>query len=400
MRQVRKVSINDTTLRDGEQTPGVAFTLQEKLAIAEALTAAGVRELEAGTPAMGDEEIEAMSAIVSLQLDARILAWCRMGAADIGTAGRARVDAVNLSIPASDRLLTAKLGIDRNEALARVRRFVPMALDAGFEVAVGAEDASRADVEHLLRLAEAAEAAGAFRLRLADTVGILDPFETHALVRRLAAATSMAIEFHGHDDFGLATANTLAAVRAGATHLSVTVAGLGERAGNAALEEVAAALECLQGVGTDIDLAQLANLAALVAEATSRNIPAGKAIIGRDVFAHESGIHVAGILADPETYRGPDPTLFGRRHSIVIGKHSGAKALMHALGECGVALAPETAPTLVALVRHRAMRVKRALTRQELLRLHEEAVVLVDAAAGRAAALSERGYNSRLVDAR
>ncbi len=374
MMQARDVSLNDTTLRDGEQTPGVAFTLVEKIAIAEALAAAGVPELEAGTPAMGDEEVESLSAIVSLDLSARILAWCRMTWADIGAARRAGVDAVNLSIPASDRLLSAKLGIDRAEALDRVRRFVPMALDAGFEVAVGAEDASRADMEHILRLAEVAEAAGAFRLRLADTVGILDPFQTRALVERIVASTSMAIEFHGHDDFGLATANTLAAVRAGATHVSVTVGGLGERAGNAALEEVAAALECLQNASTDVDLAQLADLAALVSEATRRDVPAGKAIIGRDVFAHESGIHVAGLLADPETYRGPDPALFGRRHSIVIGKHSGAKALAHALGQCGVALSREAAPRLVALVRRRAMRDKRAISRDDLMRLYEAAL--------------------------
>jgi len=369
-----RISLNDTTLRDGEQTPGVAFTLAEKVSIAEALAAAGVPELEAGTPAMGEEEVEALRSIVSLKLGARILAWCRMSSADIRAARHARVDAVNLSIPASDRLLGAKLGLNRTEALERVRRFVPMALDAGFEVAVGAEDASRADPEHLLRLAEAAEAAGAFRLRLADTVGILDPFQTYALVERIVAATDMAIEFHGHDDFGLATANTLGAVRAGATHVSVTVGGLGERAGNAALEEVAAALECLQGATTDIDLSQLADLATLVAEATRRGVPAGKAIIGRDVFAHESGIHVAGLLADPESYRGPDPALFGRSHSIVIGKHSGAKALAHALAECGVLLIPQETSHLVAVVRRRAMRIKRAITREELLRLHEEAL--------------------------
>ena len=139
------------------------------------------------------------------------------------------------------------------------------------------------------------------------------------------------------------------------------------------LEEVAAALECLQGTATDIDLSQLDDLAALVAEATRRGVPAGKAIIGRDVFAHESGIHVAGLLADPESYRGPDPALFGRRHSIVIGKHSGAKALAHGLAECGVVLSPQAAPALVALVRRHAMRIKRAITRDELLRLHEEA---------------------------
>ena len=370
----RRIALNDTTLRDGEQTPGVAFTLAEKIAIAEALAAAGLRELEAGTPAMGDEEIETLRAISGLELGVRVLAWCRMTKTDIAAARRAGVGAVNLSIPASDRLLNAKLGVTRAEALARVRALVPFALDAGFEVAVGAEDASRADVDHLLRLADAAAEAGAFRLRIADTVGALDPFATHALVARVAAASDLTIEFHGHDDYGLATANSLAAARAGATDLSVTVGGLGERAGNAPLEEVAAALECLHGEATGVDLTQLSGLAAMVAEAARRSIPAGKAIVGGDVFSHESGVHVAGLLADPESYRGPDPALFGRRDRFVVGKHSGAKSLAHALRERGIVLAEETAPLLRARVRRRATQSKTAISSDELARLHEEAV--------------------------
>ncbi len=369
----RRIALNDTTLRDGEQTPGVAFTLAEKIAIAEAIAAAGVAELEAGTPAMDGEEVEALRAIAGLELGVRVMAWCRMTKADIAAARRAGVGAVNLSIPASDRLLRAKLGVTREEALRRVRELVPFALDAGFEVAVGAEDASRADVDHLLRLADAAAEAGAFRLRLADTVGALDPFATHALVARVAGASDLPIEFHGHDDYGLATANSLAAARAGATHLSVTVGGLGERAGNAPLEEVAAALECLHGVATGVDLAQLSGLAAMVAKAARRSVPAGKAIVGGDVFSHESGVHVAGLLADPESYRGPDPALFGRRHRFVVGKHSGAKALAHALGESGIGLSAETAPLLVARVRRRATQSKSAISSGELARLHEEA---------------------------
>jgi homocitrate synthase NifV len=294
-----------------------------------------------------------------------------MGKADIDAARRAGVDAVNLSIPASDRLLSVKLGLDRAEALARVRRYVPMALDAGFEVAVGAEDSSRADPDHLARVAEAAAEAGAFRLRLADTVGALDPFETHELVARVVSVSGLAIEFHGHDDYGMATANTLAAVRAGARHVSVTVGGLGERAGNAALEEVAAALMSLNGLRTGVDLTRLATLAAFVAKAARRPLPEGKAIVGRDVFTHESGIHVAGLLADPETYRGADPVLFGRCHEIAIGKHSGAKALTYVLAERGVELDGALAPQLVALVRRKATQIKRALTGDELLRLYE-----------------------------
>ncbi|MGD0640292.1 MAG: homocitrate synthase, partial [Roseiarcus sp.] len=314
-----------------------------------------------------------LRAIAGLELGVRVLAWCRMTKADIDAARRAGVGAVNLSIPASDRLLRAKLGLTRAEALQRVRGLVPLALDAGLEVAVGAEDASRADIDHLLRLADAAAEAGAFRLRLADTVGVLDPFATQALLARVVGASDLAIEFHGHDDYGLATANTLAAARAGATHLSVTVGGLGERAGNAPLEEVAAALECLDGAATGVDLAQLSELAAMVAEAAQRGVPSGKAIVGRDVFSHESGVHVAGLLADPESYRGPDPALFGRRHRFVVGKHSGAKALAHALGERGIGLAAETAPVLLARVRRRATQSKASISSDELVRLHDEA---------------------------
>jgi len=372
---VGPIALNDTTLRDGEQTPGVAFTLAEKIALAEAIAAAGVAEIEAGTPAMGGEEIEALRAIAGLELGVRVAAWCRMTKADIQAARGAGVRAVNLSIPASDRLLRAKLGLTREDALARVRRLVPLALDQGFDVAVGAEDASRADVEHLLRLAEAAAAAGAFRLRLADTVSALDPFATHALVARVAGASGLAIEFHGHDDYGMATANTLAAARAGATHLSVTVGGLGERAGNAPLEEVAAALQCLHGVETGVDLRQLSGLAAMVGAAARRGVPLGKAIVGRDVFSHESGVHVAGLIADPETYSGPDPELFGRRHRFVVGKHSGAKGLAHALAERGIRLAAEIAPFLVQRVRRRATQDKREISSDELARLHDEAAV-------------------------
>jgi len=368
-----RVFLNDTTLRDGEQTPRVAFTAEEKLAIARALAAAGVAEIEAGTPAMGGAEIAVIRVIAGLKLGCRVTAWCRMTDGDLAAAKAAGVSAVNLSIPMSDVQLAAKLGIGRDEALARIRRFVPMARDLGLEVAVGGEDSSRADPDHLVMAAEAAAEGGAFRFRLADTVGILDPFSTHALVGRVVAASGLAVEFHGHDDLGLATANTLAAIRAGATHASVTVGGLGERAGNAALEEVAAALHRLDGLDTGIDLATLRPLAETVAAAAGRSVPSGKAVVGRDVFTHESGLHVAALVAARETYEGLDPALFGRDHVFVVGKHSGTAALAHVLARRGIALTRDVAGPLLALVRDRAVAAKDGIDADDLVRLHAAA---------------------------
>ncbi|MEM5372914.1 homocitrate synthase [Paraburkholderia azotifigens] len=368
-----KPIINDTTLRDGEQAAGVAFRLEEKCAIAASLSRAGVAELEIGIPAIGEDEIACIEAIVDLKLDASLMVWGRLTDGDLAAALRCRADIVHLSIPVSDIHLQHKLRQSRGWVLAQIARVVEKAAKSHSKISLGMEDASRADPSFLIEVARCAQRYGAQRVRFADTVGVLDPFKTFHAIVALRSAVDLEIEIHAHNDLGLATANTLAALGAGATHANTTVNGLGERAGNAALEEIVMGVRHLLGRDTGVDTRALLDISSLVERASGRTVSFNKSIVGRGVFTHESGIHTDGIAKHPTTYEGFDPAELGRQRSMILGKHSGSQSVRDAYDALGVRVAERLIPPLLARIRSFAMQHKQAPSARDLHRILAQA---------------------------
>ncbi len=362
--------IIDTTLRDGEQAPGVVFSAQEKRRIAIMLAEAGVNELEVGYPAISQEERSVISEIAALNLPTRLTSWARATMNDIEKAALSGTEAVHISFPLS-ALYLKLMGRDYLWVKRQLEELLPVAKQLFDFVSVGGQDATRADPEMLRTFAVDAEACGAQRVRIADTVGIATPSSVATMMQSLKAISGIELEFHAHNDLGMASANAFTAVEAGCDAISVSVTGLGERAGNASLEEIAMALKLSGKYESTIDTRQLSELCRYVSMAAGRTIQPQKPVVGKTAFQHESGIHCAALIKHPLSYQPFLPGEVGRSaHELVIGKHSGSASLQHYYAARGVTLTRTEAHELLGAVRSAASKQKRLLRPDELDRIY------------------------------
>lgn len=334
-----KVRIFDTTLRDGEQTPGIALTPEQKLAIAQKLDELGADAIEAGFPIISDGEKKAVKDIAHANLKAEICGLARTEKKDIDAAVAAGLKYIHTFIATSDIHLKYKLNLTREQAVAKAIEAVEYAKSLGLQVEFSAEDATRTDREFLKKVFKSVTEAGADRIDIPDTVGYSTPQYIAEITKDAIDATHLPVSVHCHNDFGLAVANAISAVQAGAQCAHVTINGIGERAGNASLEEFVMALQCLQfdkKFETNINTKLLYETSRYVSKIVGVQVQPNKAIVGENAFGHESGIHTHGVLSNPLTYEPISPELVGRTRWFQVGKHAGAHGIAAMLEEYGI----------------------------------------------------------------
>ncbi|WNY26990.1 homocitrate synthase family protein [Methanolapillus ohkumae] len=364
---IRKIDIEicDVTLRDGEQTPGVAFSKEQKMSIASHLDEIGIEVIEAGFPVVSDSEKDIVKSISQMGLDAKICCLCRSTKKDVEIALDCDVDIVSVFLAMSDLHLKYKYHKELDEMLGVAMDAIEYAKDHGLGVRFAAEDATRTPVDRLISAFKQAEERKVDYVSIADTIGILNPTTAKYLVDKIYNAVDTKICIHCHDDLGMAVANTLAAAEAGAFQLHTTVNGIGERAGNASLEEVLVGLRVQYGFER-YDLKNLVNLSKEVA-CSSKIIPAiNKAVVGENAFSHESGIHVAAILENPRTYELFLPEMVGGQRNLIVGKHTGTKALAGIIKSMGYTLSDADFDRLFDDVKVLTENEQRSVNRDEL----------------------------------
>jgi homocitrate synthase NifV len=366
--------INDTTLRDGEQAPYVAFNTKEKLSIAQGLVACGADELEIGIPAMGVKEQEDIKELLALGLDVQMMTWNRAKMSDLEASLACGVKAVDLSIPISDILIDVKFGGKKSAMLKELEVTIRAAKREGLFVCIGGEDSSRGSLDFMAEVMYLGHELGADRFRYCDTIGIMTPMQTYEDIKALTSLNLLPIEMHTHNDFGLANANALSGVDAGALSINTTVIGLGERAGNASFEQISMALKHLYGQKRQCDAFEMHNLATSVANAAGIILSLNAPIVGERIFSHESGIHADGMMKNSLAYEPFDADEVGCRRAYPIGKHSGASTIMYHLTQLGITAEKHTLQILLPRIREIVTSRKRVLDSHELVALYKESL--------------------------
>ncbi len=363
--------IFDTTLRDGEQTPGVTVTPEQKIQVAAKLDELGIDAIEAGFPIVSQGEMHAIKSIAKQGLKAEICGLARTIEADIDAALRCDLKYVHTFIATSDIHMQYKLKMNRDQVLAKAIKAVEYAKKHGLQVEFSAEDATRSDRAFLLKVFNAVKEAGADRLDIPDTVGYATPHYVADLVREVSDSTRLPVSVHCHDDFGLAVANSISGINAGAACAHVTINGLGERAGNASLEEFVMALQCLYQKTHGIKTELLYETSKFVSNTMGIIVQPNKAIIGENAFGHESGIHTHGVLSNPLTYEPISPELVGRKRWLQAGKHAGAHGIRAMLEEFGIKPTDDQLKIIVEKQKNIADKGK-AITTADLLSISGE----------------------------
>lgn len=370
MKSKENIIFIDSTLRDGEQSPGVVFSREEKQEIAFCLDVAGIHEIEVGTPAIGNKEVADIKSIVNMNLKSRLTGWARCNNKDFKACLNADLSSIHVSFPAS-ALLMKVFNLSKEKIMQQLK-CVSEELPKYFDfVSVGFQDIARTDKVFLSELIDTAFSNKISRVRLADTLGLMNPVQVWDIFSYLKGVSAdKCLEFHGHNDLGMACANSVIAVLSGAEAVSVTVNGLGERAGNAALEEVVLALHVSAGVSSGIDTSCFYQLSKVVSKASSMKNSPLKPVVGERVFLHESGIHARGIVKIPESYEPFKAESVGNPNSgIVFGKHSGRFGLYHSLKKQGIELSRYKTRQLLNKIKTKAYKTKSSVEMNDILKM-------------------------------
>ncbi|NHB60421.1 homocitrate synthase/isopropylmalate synthase family protein [Photorhabdus sp. RW14-46] len=369
----QNIILEDTTLRDGEQAPGVAFSKETKVSIFNSLVDAGVKWIEAGIPAMKGDEVLALEEMLERKNEVNIIGWNRGVLEDIKYTFSLGFKAIHIGLPTSNIHLKHSVSKDRDWLLMTAGDMIKFAKDKGAFVSISAEDVGRTEISFLQEYAATVEQAGADRLRLSDTIGILNSQQYAQRVSAVRQASAIDLQCHCHNDFGLAVANTLAGLEVGARYFHVCVNAMGERAGMPDLAQMVMALQHFHQIDTGVDTRQLTRLSQKVAQASKHTISPWQPIVGDNVFAHESGIHVNGMLKDSKTFEPFEPEQVGGQRRLVIGKHSGRAILQNMLEEDSIKTDPLVLEYCLVLVRKAAGEYPGGIPTHVLHELYQQA---------------------------